>query len=227
VIGEAQKCQIIIDSSPQSGKRNMEIDGSLLEQVCENSSLAFVRIYHWNEPTITLGHFQKFSEVPAGPLAKTPCVKRLTGGGAILHDREITYSIALPAGHLFRHTPIAAYESVHTVIIELLQYLGVECGMRADSPLTTSQPTMATKEDEFLCFLRSDPRDIVSKGQKIVGSAQRRRKGCILQHGSILLAESQLTPMIPGLLNLWPDFDTNVFASQLAHCISSAICTPR
>ena len=201
----------------------MQIDESLLQQVCEAPNTAFVRIYQWNEPTITLGHFQKNADIPVGILANLPHVKRLTGGGAILHDKEITYSIALPAGHPFRHSPIDAYEHVHTAIIELLREFGVDSRMRSTCPATNEDQTTATNDDKFLCFLRSDPRDIVSKGQKIVGSAQRRRKGSILQHGSILLSAAQLTPNMLGIVDLWPDFEPKAFSAQVANSIASAI----
>ena len=236
--------QVIVEPRPLTGAQNMDIDAGLLETVCDDETRGFVRIYEWSTPTITLGHFQKVDAVPDGPLALLPCVKRLTGGGAILHHQEITYSLAVPASHPFRGNPVQAYEKVHTAIIELMQYLGVQSLMRADQnpahmdpanqkPTSSSSSEPPTErqlpeksEENFLCFLRSDPRDIVSNGMKIVGSAQRRRKGSILQYGSILLKKSPFAPNMEGICDLWPNFEPDVFHDKLAGAIAAAIAHP-
>lgn len=217
---------IIAEKAPQTGARNMAVDGSLLDRVCNDEESGFVRIYEWNEPTVTLGHFQKPDEIRGSMLEGLPWVKRLTGGGAILHDRELTYSIALPSNHPFRHTPVVAYEMVHAAIVELLQHCGAESALRSDADSTKPPTEPKTGDEKFLCFLRSDPRDIVSKGHKIVGSAQRRRKGCILQHGSILLTASVYTPEIPGILDLWPKFEIDLFRSLLSQSVATAVSAP-
>ena len=201
----------------------MEVDSSLLDRVCNDEQLGFVRIYEWSEPTVTLGHFQKPDEIRGSIFEELPWVKRLTGGGAILHDRELTYSIALPCSHPFRHTPVVAYEMVHTAIVQLLRRCGVESAMRADAELNEPAITPIAGDEKFLCFLRSDPRDIVTQGHKIVGSAQRRRKGCILQHGSILLKASAYTPEIPGIVDLWPEFEIDLFRSLLPKSVATAV----
>lgn len=211
-------CTIIIDPAPRTGADNMRIDEQHLEAVDRGDSPPIVRIYTWESPTVSLGYFQKSVPVP-GRFSECEVVRRLTGGGAILHDREITYSIALPPRNRFRSAPIEAYDSVHNAIISLLNSLGMSCEMRMHS----EAEHMPAAKDEFLCFLRADPRDVVAGPCKIVGSAQRRRKGSILQHGSILMRHSSLTPEMPGIEDLFEEIDLNSFKNQLGEAIARAV----
>ena len=212
--------EVIEEPSPQSGEANMRIDSELLDSVSQSGDTAFVRIYRWQEPTISLGYFQKDDDVSAldARWQDCPVVKRLTGGGAILHDQELTYSIALPASHPFRHEPVSAYEQVHQAIVDLLTRLGAPCAMRGEA-------INVPRDDEpFLCFLRGDPRDVVIGPNKIIGSAQRRRRGAILQHGSILLRSSALLSEVPGLADLYPEQWTSVTETSFQTQLGSTIC---
>lgn len=211
-------CTIIIDPAPRTGADNMRIDEEHLEAVVGEDSPPIVRIYTWESPTISLGYFQESAPIPSR-FSQCEVVRRLTGGGAILHDREVTYSIALPAGNRFRSAPVEAYDSVHRAIISLLSIFGVPCEMRMHSQTAS----MSAPKDEFLCFLREDPRDVVAGPSKIVGSAQRRRKGSILQHGSILMRHSSLTPEMPGIEDLFEEFDLDSFRNQLGDAIAKAV----
>ena len=198
----------------------MQTDEQLLEKVIDCPTTSITRIYSWSEPTVSLGYFQPTDTEIDSRLVNCPRVRRLTGGGAILHDQEITYSCAVPEDHPVRKTPAALYDLVHTAIIELLG----ECGVTALLRMNAATVGPCEGPDPFLCFLRSDPRDIVCSGHKIVGSAQRRRRGNILQHGSVMLKKSPLTPEIPGILDLCDTFDRHSFEARLGHKISSAIC---
>lgn len=211
-------CNIIIDPAPRTGAENMQIDEQHLASVVAGDCVPLVRIYEWRSPTISLGYFQKSVPVPSH-FSECSVVRRLTGGGAILHDQEITYSIALPAGHRFRAEPVAAYDAVHNAIIQLLQDFSVTSELRMNSKVA---PSTAAK-DEFLCFLRADPRDVVLGPHKIVGSAQRRRKGSVLQHGSILLRKSILAPEVLGIQDFAPNFPDALFKAQLGQAIAAAI----
>ena len=229
--------QQIIEPEPLSGARNMAIDAELLE-ASVNEGRAAVRIYRWSEPTISLGYFQTDDEVGGdSPLAGLPAVKRLTGGGAILHHHEWTYSCALPAGHSSVAAPYELYATVHRAIIAVLSGDGVTAHLRhpAGGRRQPADPdndeTRSDVEDglrgltpagsPFLCFLRGDPNDILLNGHKIVGSAQRRRKGAVLQHGSILMRASEFAPQIPGIQDLSVEFqDSPQFGEQLAATIA-------
>ncbi len=152
------------------------------------------RFYRWEEPTLSLGYFQSYDERArhAASLA-CPVVRRPSGGGAIVHDKELTYSLAIPATHplAVRRSPL--YRAVHQTLIEALAELGVAallCG-----PPNEVQPA----EQPFLCFQRRAAGDVLLGQAKIAGSAQRRDRGAVLQHGSILLAQSEAAPELAGL----------------------------
>jgi lipoyl(octanoyl) transferase len=205
----------------------MEIDAEMLEAAV--AGLCTLRFYEWSVPTVSLGYFQDPGDVPPH-LSDLPAVRRLSGGGAILHEKELTYSCALPASHPCVRDPGSIYDRVHRAIISVLVESGIDCCMRqdlanripkpspADSSRATdvpSQPAVQAAEDSalgpqpsalpsptFLCFARGDARDIVINDSKIVGSAQRRRRGAVLQHGSILLRASAHAPEFPGIREL-------------------------
>ena len=176
----------MIEPEPQSGVRNMALDEALLEAALERGQCT-VRWYRWNSATVSLGYFQKSEAAAAIPrLNGLPVVRRLTGGGAILHHLEWTYSCAVPPDHPLAQTPLQIYERVHERIIAALAERGVSSALRGTS--------LSGAEGAFLCFGRGDPRDVVLEGQKIVGQRQRRRRGAVLQHGSLLFRRSEYAP---------------------------------
>ena len=184
---------LLIEPEPQPGDWNMAVDNWLLERSLHDG-LAAARLYRWREPTVSLGHFQKLDDPAVTErFAAMPRVRRLSGGGAILHDREITYSLAIPHAHPLAADPTGLYAIVHDRVIAVLAELGVPARMRGEA-LSGPEP--------FLCFGRGDPRDIVMGAHKILGSAQRRRRGAILQHGALLLQRSPAAPEFPGIEEL-------------------------
>ena len=195
-----QTIRLITDPAANSGGWNMALDEALLESAVHRGDCT-VRIYRWKEPTVSLGYFQREGEIdPESPWANLPWVKRLSGGGAILHHHEWTYCCAVPAGHPAIREPYRLYEAVHRKIIELLQTFGIEATLRGE--VDQPQADQPGQSRPFLCFSRGDSRDILLDGHKIVGSAQRRRKGAVLQHGSILLRASEFAPEFPGIVDL-------------------------
>jgi len=226
VANELPVADIIVDEFPNSGVFNMSMDAALLQLAAERAS-SVVRIYRWSEPTVTLGYFQGSVEITDCPFPELPVVRRLSGGGAILHDQEITYSLILPASHPTRHDPSSVYETVHRRIIELLTAAAVPCQLRREFDalrFTENTSGHGNNAEPFLCFLRRNPNDIVhDSGVKIVGSAQRRRKGVTLQHGSIILRSSALAPQVPGIEDLEPQCETADFRRSLPHAIASGI----
>lgn len=204
--------EVIVEPEPRPGADNMAIDESLLVSAIDRQTQT-LRIYRWSEPTVSLGYFQKEDDpVLQTRFAGLPRVRRLSGGGALLHDREITYSIALPDGHPLADAPTLLYDQVHAALVSLLNDLGAPAHVRGEK---RDQP------EPFLCFGRGDPRDIVLAGYKIVGSAQRRRKGAILQHGALLLEHSPHAPEFPGLFNLAPGSRRD--DESLMHSIAAAL----
>lgn len=182
---------------PAPGRWNMAVDEALLETAVVTQE-ATLRFYQWQEATLSLGYFQALADRQQHPpSANCPAVRRASGGGAILHDSELTYSIALPQGS--RSSPAARlYEVCHQTLIAALAEFDVSAALYRDcsQQKTASQP--ATRPP-FLCFQRRTCFDVVCGEAKIAGSAQRRRRGAVLQHGSILLAASPCAPELPGI----------------------------
>jgi lipoate-protein ligase A len=175
----------------------MAVDEALLEAALERGECT-VRWYRWREATVSLGYFQDSEAAATIPgLCDLPIVRRLTGGGAILHHHEWTYSCAVPPGNPFAENPTQIYDRVHEQIVAALAEQGIRSMLRGEA--------LAEREGTFLCFGRGDPRDLVLKGHKILGSAQRRRRGAVLQHGSLLLHSSEHAPHFPGLIDLEPE----------------------
>jgi hypothetical protein len=138
-----------------------------------------------------------------------PVVRRPSGGGAILHDRELTYSVALPATHALARNPDALYCVVHHAIVDILRPLLNEAAARWSLKIRDRGEFRPPSEEPFLCFQRTARGDGVltdtrqpGTNVKILGSAQRRLRGAILQHGSLLLETSPAAPELPGLSNL-------------------------
>jgi len=187
-------CRIIIDPQPSHSSWNMAVDEALLEAAIDRRQCT-LRWYQWSEATISLGYFQDADSAAAFPeFSSLPIVRRLSGGGAILHHHELTYSCAVPATHALARSPHELYERVHIRIMAVLARHGIAARMRGDGS--------GFRNEQFFCFDRRDPRDVVYRSRKILGSAQRRRRGSILQHGSLLLRRSQYAPRFPGILDL-------------------------
>ncbi len=189
------------------GVTNMALDEALLEDVAADPSFAYIRTYEWTVPTLSLGYFQNLADATAEPRFRgVPIVRRATGGGALWHDREITYSVIIPATHPFARQAQSFYRIVHEAIGQVIARRGLSIARRGEAaqpPENMVGNRRNSRNDKpFLCFRDRDSEDLVSQGIKLVGSAQRRRAGAVLQHGSVLLAKSRITPELPGLTDL-------------------------
>lgn len=173
----------VISDGAFDGPTNMARDEHLLYS--ESLRPAALRLYGWAPPTISLGYFQRYGDLAALPedVRGLAVVRRPTGGGAILHDREITYCLVcddtLAAA---RTAPAELYRLVH------------ECwraALRDDWPMIElapeSFPLPTPRTGPFFCFEKPGRTDLLIGEQKLLGSAQRRIPGRVLQHGSLLL----------------------------------------
>ena len=190
----------------------MAADECLLEAASADG-LRAVRLYRWSEPTVSLGYVQDEDEFQAeGRFSDLAAVRRLSGGGAILHHLELTYSLVLPPGDPLVADPTRLYSLVHDAILDVLRAAGVEAAMRGEDRKLSAEP--------FLCFIRGDRHDIVFEGHKIVGSAQRRRRGAVLQHGSLLLDTSPHATELPGINDL---SDAERVTSEIGQTLGQSI----
>jgi len=183
--------QVIFDDAAD-GAWNMAVDEALLTTAAA-ACHPVLRFYRWRKPTLSLGYFQSYGDVDLDRWPGVALVRRTTGGGAILHDGDLTYSLILPPNFPPATRPRQVYDVVHGVLCALLQDAGLaaqRCG---------SQRAQTARGAPFLCFERRAEDDLLLEKEKIAGSAQRRHHGSLLQHGSVALRSSPLTPHLPGL----------------------------
>src|SRR3989442_11992107 len=169
--------------APAGGAGNMAVDEVLLDGVAAGTTPPTLRFYEWTPPCLSLGYFQPFDVVDLDGCRAlgVEVVRRPTGGRAILHDRELTYSVALPASLLGHDGGVLpSYHRLSLALQEGLRRLGVPAALAPESPT-------GSVEHGPVCFDRPSAHEILLNGRKLVGSAQMRRGGALLQHGSILI----------------------------------------
>ncbi len=175
------------------GAWNMAADETLLETAA--AGIASFRLYGWSQPTLSLGYFQSSAGSRVYPrLGELSWVRRLSGGAALVHHLELTYALALPAGTPWQKHGESWLRRMHAILAAALASLGVAvrmCGEYEEKKL-----------GDVLCFLHHTPDDLLIGDAKVAGSAQRKRRGALLQHGSILLAASPFAPHLPGIREL-------------------------
>lgn len=170
------------------GPWNMAADEILLRGAADG--VAALRFYGWEEATVSLGYFQESGPVIEHPrLGALPRVRRATGGAALVHHLEVTYALALPAGPPWLDRRESWLRRMHHLLRDVLGDLGV----RAESCQADHLG------GPILCFLHHTPEDLLVGDVKVVGSAQRKQRDALLQHGGILLAQSPHTFELPGL----------------------------
>jgi lipoyl(octanoyl) transferase len=175
--------RLLLDAAAP-GAWNMAVDEVLLDGVVAGTTPPTLRFYQWRPACLSLGYFQSFEVVNLDGCRAlgVDIVRRQTGGRAILHDRELTYSVALPLSMLERDGGVlASYYRLSLALRDGLRRLGVPATLApsTDSPLPAGHGPV--------CFDRPSAHEILLEGRKLVGSAQVRRGGALLQHGSILI----------------------------------------
>jgi lipoyl(octanoyl) transferase len=169
---------------PRSGVENMALDEALMERAARSGEW-ICRVYAWSEPTVSFGRNQAaVKSYDPARLAEQrfAAVRRPTGGRAILHNREITYSVAGPvagAGGLHE-----SYVMINRLLVRGLSSLGIPVAV-AEARVQPMIP------GPIPCFDHPSAGELVANGRKLVGSAQWRSEGALLQHGSILIDDDQ------------------------------------
>ncbi len=167
------------------GAANMGRDEALLDSVRCGRSPMTLRLYGWTAPTISLGASQPWQQYLdlTGPVAGLSVVRRRTGGGAILHDAELTYSLTISRADYPDGSPTEVYRLGQEAIVATLCELGLAASLRPRG----EAPGPVFEREIFWCFNRKYDYDIMVAGQKMGGSAQRRLPDALLQHGSIMM----------------------------------------
>ena len=165
----------------RNGKENMQIDSDLLDFAIKNNlQEPIFRLYAWSPACVSLGRNQKddFLDYEFLKSKNIDVVRRLTGGRALLHDNEITYSFTCPETYLKNGSHIvSSYKEISQILIDKFHKLGIDLSFGTSKPIKTGFD---------YCMLISTGADLCYNGKKLIGSAQCRSHGYILQHGSIL-----------------------------------------
>lgn len=190
------------------GVVNMATDEAL-GAAAERSDAPLIRFYGWSVPTVSLGAFQRLDDARGiHDIAAATLVRRPSGGGAIVHGSDLTYALAVPKSHPLGQTAQLLYTAAHETLAAVLQGHGVAARLFADPP----------HDLDFFCFSRRAGGDLVvavdgrgpaAADPKVMGSAQRRLAGAVVQHGSLLLrANPGVGPAArhPGLEDLHAGF---------------------
>ncbi|MBE1440997.1 biotin/lipoate A/B protein ligase family protein [Paenibacillus sp. OAS669] len=177
-----------VSSGLQHPAYNMAVDEAILIAHSEGKSGPTVRFYGWNPPTLSIGYFQKSEEVHFEQLQKEGLgfVRRPTGGRAVLHDKELTYSIIVSESYPGIPSGVTeAYRVLSEGLLFGFQKLGLDAQMVHLA--TEEEKSKYASMGSAACFDSPSWYELVVEGRKIAGSAQTRQKQVVLQHGSILL----------------------------------------
>jgi lipoyl(octanoyl) transferase len=186
----------LLHTPAATGAWNMAVDESILEHIYRGESLPTLRLYSWNPPCLSLGHAQPFADVDMERLKSHgwEVVRRATGGRAILHTDELTYSVT---GREDDPVLVGGILESYNRIAQALMYAVRELGLPVEMKEHADQP--ATKNANPVCFEVPSTYEITVNGKKLIGSAQARKKEGVLQHGSLPLT-GDLTRICQALI---------------------------
>jgi lipoate-protein ligase A len=180
----------LLNTGQASGATNMAIDEAILRAVASGLVLPTLRFYAWEPPCLSLGQAQASSEVDWAACAARGyhVVRRPTGGRAILHTDELTYSVTAPeAEPRVTGGIVESYRRLSEGLLAGLRLLGVP-GIEAHHPeIGTAQPSDSRPPENPVCFEVPSTYEITVGSKKLIGSAQVRREGVVLQHGALPL----------------------------------------
>ncbi|QDT02700.1 Octanoyltransferase LipM [Rubripirellula lacrimiformis] len=228
----------LIDLAAGDAAENMSLDQAMLESV-DQGGPPTLRLYRWRKPTLSLGYFQRYADRKQhSESSQCVCVRRGSGGGAILHDSELTYSLAWPIDPRQTGANTRLYRLTHDAIARAIAEFGlravphsvagrndISSGLaasaesgQADRDDNPARSVAEKRPDPFLCFQRRTADDLIVSGYKVLGSAQRKGKRAVLQHGSLLVRASPFAPELPGIWDLGGATDS---VQQIAACVAS------
>lgn len=218
---------------PARGAWNMAVDEAILESVGRAASLPTLRLYAWHPPCLSLGYAQPFSDIDRPRLLARgwDLVRRPTGGRAILHSDELTYSVvARPDEPRLAGTLLESYNRLAQALLAALQSLGLPVEIQEHAALPAAHLCLRhwrRQNTNPVCFEVPSTYEITVGGKKLVGSAQARRKEGVLQHGSLPLS-GDLTRILQVLA--FPNEAARLRAAErlLAHAttVESALGRP-
>lgn len=180
------KLRVIIDK-PKAASFNMAADLYLFDRCIKESETLFLRLYQWQRPSITLGYMQKkemLNNAVNYEKDGIELIRRSTGGRAVLHWDDLTYSFSFSKEHIFLGQNIeTTYSIISLALEEALTFLGVT----TEKEYEALSAKKMRGEIKLPCFLSPARNELLVNGCKLIGSAQKRGKDSVIQHGSIPL----------------------------------------
>lgn len=176
----------VICHAPAPGAWNMAVDEAILESAGSGAVLPTLRLYAWQPACLSLGYAQPSADIDLAALEAHgwQWVRRPTGGRAILHIDELTYSVCAPHNEpRLAGSVLESYRVLAQALLQALQRLGIA----AEALEKTAQPAVPARQQNPVCFEVPSNYEITVGGKKLIGSAQARRKEGVLQHGSLPL----------------------------------------
>ncbi len=206
----------IISEGAEHAFFNMALDEAISESVRQKASPPTLRLYQWDRPSLSIGYFQKISEIDTDYCNKKdyPIVRRQTGGRAILHDAELTYSLSsLNNTYPFKGSLLDNYKTISNALLSGLKLIGIDAEMSFIKKRNEGHRNPA-------CFKAASFGEVTVESRKLIGSAQKRYTDGFLQHGSILFSfcPEELSNTLKS--NTTPDFSNICSISDYAPTIS-------
>jgi len=180
IILKEKNWRLLVDP-PANAAHNMAVDEAILLHHARGETPPTLRFYYWNPPAVSIGYFQDMKrEIDIDQCKKLGIdyVRRPTGGRAVLHDREITYSVIIRE-ELFPGAVLETYRFISSGLLRGLRGLGLNAEL--------ARPAKSKNRGSSACFDSPSWYELTVNGKKLVGSAQARQEGTLLQHGSVLL----------------------------------------
>src|SRR5688572_29267467 len=174
----------LIHTPPSTGAWNMAVDEAILEHIYRGEAKPTLRLYAWSQPCLSLGHAQPFKDVDVERLKSHgwDVVRRATGGRAILHTDELTYSVTGNSeDEILSGGVMESYNRLSKALLHAVQSLSLPVQVKEEKHTTASQNLNP------VCFEVPSSYEITVDGKKLIGSAQARKKEGVLQHGSLPL----------------------------------------
>ncbi len=202
----------ILVHEPAGGAWNMAVDEAILESVGNGQSLPTLRLYAWQPACLSLGYAQRCRDVDLDLLHRHgwDWVRRPTGGRAILHTDELTYSVIGPQSEpRLEGSVLESYRRLAQALVDALHRLKIPAAINMEL-----SPVSHAESNGPVCFETPSSYEIVVNGKKLIGSAQARRKEGVLQHGSLPLF-GDLARIIQALA--FPDEAARLTAAQRLH----------
>lgn len=175
----------LIITEPHHGAWNMALDEALLKSAAERTVIPTLRLFNWDPAALSLGFAQPYSDVDLRSLEEKgwDLVRRPTGGRAILHIDELTYSVTAPLDDpILNGSLLESYRKISNALLKSLAVLGVDAIGDKEYPNGNGKST-----PNPVCFETPSNYEITAGGKKLIGSAQARKYGGLLQHGSLPL----------------------------------------